>query len=271
MRIIRAIVDGQRSPRYLASFRDPNCKNSAQVIEKSLVGNYKPEHVFELKQALALYDYYTKLIAECDRKIEEVCTRLAQKAGPPEKPMPEGKKTRPPKNAPDYDLRSYLYQITGIDLTLVDGVNVLTVQTLLSELGADFTKKFPTFKHFSSWLGTSPQRDISGGKVLKTSTKKTDNRVYTALRIAAMSLHHSNCALGAFYRRMHARRGAPKAITATAHKLARIIYIMLKNKVEYVDLGADYYEKKYKERELRRLRKRAEKLGFALVPQEQGK
>ncbi len=261
MLIIRDIVDGERDPKVLASYRNNNCKNSEEVIAKSLEGNYKEEYLFQLKQSLDLYDYYTKLIQECDKKIERKYTRFPAKVNPEEKPLnpPKRKYKRPRGNDPDFDLRTSLYKMCGVDLTMIDGINALTVQTVISECGLNMNK-WPTDKHFVSWLGLCPNNDISGGKILSTKTKKTKNRANKALRMAAQSLLHSKSALGAYCRRMRARLGTPQAITATAHKLARIIYFMLKHKKEYIEYGADYYEQKYKELEIKKLKRKAAKL-----------
>lgn len=268
MLIIRAIIAGQRHPLTLARFRNPHCKNSRELIAKSLEGNYREEHIFELRQAVELYDYYTTLIQQCDEKIEKVYAELPHKVNPDVKPLPQPKRKSkrlvPKKNAVPFDLRTALYRVAGVDLTVVDGLSALTVQMILSEIGVDMSP-WRTSKHFASWLCLCPHNDISGGKVLRTKTDKTKSRTNRALRLAARSLHHSESALGAYYRRMRAHLGGPKAVTATAHKLARIIYHMLKYQVEYVDLGVDHYEAKHREREIKKLQKKAEKLGFGLV------
>ena len=268
MKIIRAIIKGERDPKKLAVHRDARCKNDASVIEESLQGNYEDEYIFQLRQAVELFDYYTQKIFECDQEMEKYYQALPTQIDSDEKPMLPGKKTSHIKNAPDFDLRSHLYRIAGVDFTQVPGLNVLTVQTVLTESGAD-VNRFATEKHFSSWLCLAPRHKKSGGKILSSKTMKTKNRANLAFRQAAQSLHHSKSALGAYYRRMHARLGPEKAITATAHKLARIFYQMLKEQKEYVDLGQDYYIQKNKERELNRLRKKALKLGFYITPMEE--
>src|SRR5262245_1814018 len=268
MLIIRAIIAGQRHPLTLARFRNPHCKNSRELIAKSLEGNYREEHIFELRQAVELYDYYTTLIQQCDEKIEKVYAELPHKVNPDVKTLPQPKRKSkrlvPKQNAIPIDLRTARYRVAGVDLTVVDGLSALTVQMILSEIGVDMSP-WRTSKHFASWLCLCPHNDISGGKVLRTKTDKTKSRTNRALRLAARSLHHSESALGAYYRRMRAHLGGPKAVTATAHKLARIIYHMLKYQVEYVDLGVDHYEAKHREREIKKLQKKAEKLGFGLV------
>ncbi|MBU2447387.1 MAG: IS110 family transposase [Bacteroidetes bacterium] len=267
MRILRDIVNGQTDPKHLSKFRDPHCKKSEFEIEKSLEGNYHKEYIFQLKQMLSLYDYYTKLINELDIEAEKMYQQLPSKLSIEENPLKPHKRNsgRKNKNTPDFDLRTQLYRITGVDLTLVDGLNVSSVQDIITDIGTDMSK-WATSKHFCSWLKLCPNNKITGGKVFQSSTKKTKNRANKSLRMSAFSLANANCALGAFYRRIRAKFGSPIAITATAHKLARIIYKMLKYKVEYVDLGADYYNEKYKTRMLNNLKHKAELLGCELIP-----
>jgi transposase len=265
--IIRAIIAGQRDPQILAQLRDPRCKNSTEVIAKSLEGNYKATYIFELQQALELYDFYTRQIKACDHEIEKTYQHLPLKFSAEQEPVPQLKSRddRRHKHHPDYDLRTYLYRMVGVDLCAVDGLGAVLVQIILSEIGVDMSR-WPTEKHFASWLCTCPNNRISGGKLLSTRTRKTTNRAYHALRLAARSLHHSDSFLGAYFRRMRARLGAPKAVTAAAHKIAKIIYMMIKNQIEFVDLGADYYEQKYKENQIAKLRRKALKFGLKVVP-----
>lgn len=169
-------------------------------------------------------------------------------------------------NAPNFDLRTHLYRISGVDFTRIDGLGVLTVQTILSEVGLD-PKRFPTVKHFTSWLGLCPGSRITGGKVKSSRTRQVVNRAANAFRMGAQCLRNSPTALGAFYRRLRSRLGAPKAITATAHKLARLFYRLWKTAGEYTDPGANYYEQQYQQRMLKNLSKKAQALGFSLVPQ----
>ncbi|MCL0093874.1 IS110 family transposase [Dehalococcoidia bacterium] len=267
MNIIQAILSGERHPEKLAEYRNEHCARSQAEIAESLRGNYQPEHLFALKQAVEMYDFYNQQIAACDREIEAKYAAFKYRVDIEEKPLkpPKRKRNQPEGNAPDFDLRSYLYQIAGVDLTQIDGLDVLTVQTILSETGLDMSK-WPTVKHYTSWLCLSPYRDVSGGKTLRTGTKKTKNRANKAYRMAAQSLSRSKSSLGSFYRRMKAKHGAPIAIVATAHKLARIVYSMLKYGEEYVDPGADYYEEKHRERAVRNLKRKAQQLGFTLAP-----
>jgi transposase len=266
MQIIRAIVAGQRDPLKLAQYRDPRCRSSQSEIAKSLQGHYKAEHLFSLKQALEGYDFYTQQIKACDFEIEQKYQAFKPQVDLQVQPLaPPKKKSRRQATQPDYDLRTYLYQISGVDLTQINGIDVLTSQTIISEIGLDMSK-WKTVKHFTSWLGVAPHNDISGGKVLKRKTKKTSNRANTALRLAAQSAGRSQSALGGFYRRMRAKHGSPKATTATAHKIARMVYHMLKYRDQYVDPGQDYYEQKYQERVVKNLQRRAKELGMELVP-----
>ncbi len=264
MTIIRAILAGERDPQLLAQHRDHRCKHSAEVIAKSLVGNYREEHLFALAQAVALYDTYQAQIAACDQHIEAYLASLERVTEelPPPPPKP---RSNPKGNQPQFDARTYLYRLTGVDLTRIDGIEAATALTLIGEIGTDM-RRWKTANHFVSWLGLCPNTKVSGGRVLTSKTKPTANRAAAALRLAAGSLYRSQSALGAYYRRMQAKFGAPKAITATAHKLARIVYSMLKHGSAYIDAGQDYYERQYKERALRNLAQRAKTLGFELVP-----
>ena len=266
MSIIRAIVAGERRPGELARLRNPQCAKSEAEIAKALQGNYKPEHLFVLKQSLDQYDFYHRQIQECDAEMESMYA-----AFPPSEPddqvspPPKPKRSKPRKNQPHFDLATSLYQMVGVDLTAIDGLDALTVQAVITEIGVDVSP-WPTVKHFTSWLCLAPYNDISGGKVLRRRSKKTQNRATTAFRLAAQSVSRSQSALGGFYRRMRAKHGPAKANKATAHKLARIVYHMLKNRTAYVDPGQTYYEEQYRERTLRNLKRKAAKLGMDLVP-----
>lgn len=264
MKILRAILAGERNPRILAAFREPGCKKSEAEIAKSLEGYYKPEQLFVLQQALELYDFYNQQLYACDAALKA----LYEQFDPPEDPgtpPPAPRTNKRRRNQANFELAPALYRMTGVDLTQIDGVDELTVQKVLSEIGTDMSQ-WPTEKHFASWLRLCPNNKITGGKVKQSGVQPTTNRASTALRVAASSLKHSNSALGAYYRRIRARSGAPAAVTATAHKLARIIYRMLKDHVSYHDFGADYYEKQYRERVLQNLNRQASRLGFRLEP-----
>ncbi len=264
MKIIRSIIAGERNPEVLASYRHSNCAKSETEIAKSLEGNYKREHLFSLKQALELYDFYDQQLNDCDTELEALYQEF-DLPDDPGTPPPDPRKTKRRKNQPHFDLAQSLYRMTGVDLTQVDGLDAMTVQVILSEIGTDMSK-WPTVKHFASWLRLSPNNKVTGGKVKQRGTQPSKNRANTAFRMAAQSLARSDCALGAFYRRIRARHGGPKAVTATAHKLARIVYFMLKNKQPYHDPGADYYEEQYRIRAIRNLKRRASKLGMRLEP-----
>jgi hypothetical protein len=266
MYIIRDIVSGVHDPEALARHRDPRCAKSQDEIALSLQGNYKAEHLFELKQALEAYDFYQGQIQGCDEQIEGVYNAFEPQVDINERPLPPSRKRRrkPKDNEPDFDLRLYLYQMAGVDLTEIDGVNTLTIQVVLSEIGTDMSK-WPTVKHFTSWLGLCPHNDKTGGKVIRTRTRKTQSRAAAALRMAASALSHSHSALGGYYRRMKAKLGAPAAVTATAHKLARIIYAMLKSHTEYQDPGEGYYEEQARQRAVKNLKRKAKQLGFQLI------
>jgi len=262
MRIIQSILEGERNPQALASLRDRRIKNNTDTISKALEGDYREDHLFTLKQEFELYKIYREKIAECDQQIGDYYGNLETKA---EKKNPEGQsKKNLEKDNSDFNLRGELHRVTGVDLTTIPGLDVLAVQTIISEVGVD-PHRWPTEKHFASWLGLSPANKITGEKVFSTRTRKVNNRASTAFRLAANSVSRSQNALGAFCRRMKNRLGAPKAITATAHKIACIFYRMLKYGQEYVEMGLDHYEKQYKERLLKNLQKKASELGFELI------
>jgi transposase len=264
--IIREIVAGERDPHKWAAYRDPHCQKSEAEIVAALTGNYKAEHVFALKQAVQAYDFFSQQIVACDVEIAalyQTATPPATRSAPPLPPP-----TRPVRkraHAPKFDLRSELYHLAGVDLTALDGVDVLTVQAVLTETGVDMSR-WPSVKHFTSWLGVCPENAKTGGKIIKRGTKPSANRAATALRLAARSLIFSDSALGAYCRRMRSKLGKAAAITATAHKLARIIYAMLKSKTPYKDPGADHVEAQVQERKLRGLKRQAKELGYELTP-----
>jgi transposase len=262
MQILRAIVQGERDAAKLARYRDRRCKNDQATIRKSLQGHYRTEHVFALQQALALYDFYQQKIRECDERIEA-------HLGSFEDLRSEGSELGPGRkrsgNEPSFEVRSYLHRMTGVDLTAIDGINALTGLKVISETGLDMTR-WKTVKHFTSWLALCPGTHISGGKVLQRKSRASANRAAAAFRLAAHGLHNSHSALGAFLRRKKAHLGPAKAITATAHKLARLFYFMLSYGTEYVDQGQDYYENQYRKRMIRNLNRRARHLGYKIIP-----
>lgn len=266
MKIIRAIVAGERNPSVLACYRDKRCKNSLETIEKSLIGNYREEHIFALTQAIELYDTYKAKIIECDNKIElQVSTfedRVIEKSSQQASAV-KGKSRAHCKNTFSFDAKSQLIRIVGVDLTMIPGIEASSALKIVSEIGLDLGR-WKSSKQFSSWLGLCPGNKVSGGKRLGGKSKRTASYAASTLRMAASTLHRSNSALGAFFRRLRSRLGAPKATTAAAHKLAIIFYEMIKNRVEYDEVGQDYYEKQYRDRMVKNLSLRAKMLGFEL-------
>lgn len=268
MTIIRAILAGERDPQVLAKHRDRRCKNPVEVIAKALQGNWREEHLFSLRQSLELFDVYQQKIDECDQMIARVIDAMDKQAdGQTPAPVRRQKLSR---NTPDINLHDRLFQLTGVDLTRIDALNPHSVLKILSETGVDMTR-WPSSKQFVSWLGLSPGNRISGGKPIgKSKTTPSANRAAAAFRMAAQSLHASHSALGGFFRRQKARLGSPKAVTAAAHKLAKIFYTMLKNKSAYDAPDANYYEERYRKRVTANLRKRAAQMGFDLVERPTG-
>lgn len=264
MKIVRAILAGARDPHRLAQLRHPTCKRDAAAFAAALTGHWRADHVFALRQAVELYDIYQQKLAACDAAVEQQLGAQPDRSQGQPVPPRARPKSRRSHNEPSFELRDHLFRLTGVDLTRIDGIDALTAMTVISETGVDM-RAWPSGKHFTSWLRLSPNHRISGGKVLARRTRPGANRAATALRVAAQALHHSQSALGAFYRRKQARLGAPKAITATARKLARIIYSMLRYSTAYVDRGAAYYEEQYRQRTLHTLIQRAKDLGYKLV------
>lgn len=264
MKIIHAILDGDRDPWKLAALALPGVKAKPAAIAKSLEGNWREELLFILRQEVELYEIYQKKIADCDQQLRQHLGSFSSKVDLLARPIgakPKGKKGS--KNAPQFDLRSELYRITGVDWAQVNGIDVLTAQTAVVEAGD--LRAFSTEKQFTSWLGLCPTNETSGGKVLNRRTRKVVNRAATAFRMAASSLLRSQSYLGAQYRRLRTRLGAPKAITAMARKLACLFYRLIKYGQQYVDKGTEYYEAHYREQQIRALTKRAKKLGLQLV------
>jgi len=264
--IVRAILAGERDRWKLAAMKDRRIKSDVGTIAKALEGDYRSEHLFALRQALEIYDHYQQRIAECDSEIfKEMQTLETRAEGALSSSAPLKRKARSRHNPIPFDSQAELYRIMGVDLTRIDGINEATVQLILSELGLDLCKKWPTEAQFTSWLGLCPNNEISGGKVLRRGTRKVVNRVANALRMCAQSLLNSKSALGAYARRMRAKRDSQIAITATAHKLARLIYRMLKYGEEYLDIGQEQYEAKYKVGLLKSLQRKAHQLGYQLI------
>jgi transposase len=269
MTIVQAILDGKRNPRQLAALADPQVKASKEVIAKSLRGNWRPELLFVLGQEMASYRTYQTRIVDCDREVQQHLQRMESKvdlSAQPIGPRPKGKRAK--GNAPKiFDLRSELYRLTGVDWSQVDGIDVQVAQTVIAEVGTDL-KAFPSEKHFANWLGLCPTNETSGGRVLKRRTPKVVNRAKLAFRQAASTLLRSHSYLGAQYRRLRTRLGAPKAITAMARKLSCLFYRLLTKGQKYVDRGAQYYESRYREQQIRSVIKRAERLGLQVLSPE---
>lgn len=268
-RIIRAIVAGERTPENLASLREPGCQHSEEEIAKALTGTWREEHLYVLKQSLELYDFYTERVEACDAEISCRYGMTRPEWVSRELPaIPDKKRHAHSKNAPKdaKEIREHLYRINGVDLSLVDGMGVSLAQTVTMEVGSNVGEKFPTEKHFCAWLGLAPKHDITGGKVLSNRTLKTKNRAGQAFRMAAQSVKKADCPFGAMYRRLRSRLGPAQATVATAHAIARVVYKMLKSKVEYDPLSVNEYQAKYEEQQVKYMKKRAAKLGYQLIP-----
>ena len=264
--ILDAILGGERDPRALARLRDGRVKASEETIVQALMGDYRAEHVFTLKQSLAAYRHYQKLMAACDLEIEQQLKRFDAKVDAKAKPLapPKVRRRKIFSNEPNFDLRSHLYLIFGVDLTAVPGISVLTAHTILSEVGPDISK-FRSAAAFASWLGLCPHNDISGGKILSVKTRRVNNRAALAFRMAANALFRSQSPLGDFFRRMRAKLGAPSAITAAAHKLARIVFHMITTRDAYDEAVLNKNERSFRARAEARLRAQAKALGYSLV------
>jgi transposase len=247
MSILQAILAGERDPVKLAKLRDRRCKNDEETIAKALHGNWREEHLFSLRQALTLYHVYHQQMVACDEQIERQLGAMTDKSGGQQ--LPHQPRTYVHHNTPTFDLRRGVHRVTGVDLTRIDGIDGHTALKVISEIGTDMSR-WKTVKHFTSWLGLCPGNKRSGGKNISGRTKPCANRAAAALRLAANALHRSQTALGGFLRRMKARLGAPKAITATAHKLARMVYFALRNGWDYVDKGIQWYEQQFRDRQL---------------------
>lgn len=264
LRIIHAILKGNRDPYALAEMRDSRCKNPVHVIAKALMGNYRDEHLFSLQQAVDLFETYQAKIADCDRQLAIELATLDKKGDPSN--LVKKSPKRPRKNQPRFEGQTLLYQITSVDLTAVPGLESSTILTILSETGTDMSH-WPSEDHFTSWLALPPNKPKTGGKEIKKRLPKPQpNRASQAFRLAAQTLAKTQCALGAFFRRIQSRYGWAGAIKATARKLAVIFYSMMKNKTQYREDGVDYYEKRYRARLLKSIQAKALSLGYHLSP-----
>lgn len=263
--IIQAILDGERDRYKLADLAHPRIQATREEIARSLEGNWRKELLFILKQERNLYQTYQQQIAECDAALAAHLQSLDDKAEPGSQPPAAKPHKRAGGNAPtNFNLREELYRISGADLTQIDSINIMTAQTIIAEVGVDMSR-FPSEAHFASFLGLCPDNQITGGKVLRRGTRHVQNRAATALRMAATSLWRSKTYLGAKFRRLRARLGAPKAITAMAHTLARLVYRMLKYGEQYVDKGMQYYEEQYRAHEILSIQKKAKLLGLEVT------
>ncbi len=268
--IVRDIVAGQTDPQALAQHRDPRCQASEAELIAALTGHYRPEHIFVLQQNLELFDAYQRQLATCDAAIEAHLHTLVATAPTPAQPLPAARKRKKPRdNEPRFDIRTPLHQLTGVDLSQLDAIGPYSALRLLAEIGTDMSR-WPTEKPFTSWLTLAPHNTISGGRLLSSKTQPAANRAAGILRMAAMSLGRTNTALGAFYRRLAYRVGKAKAITATARKLAILVYRTLKDGLVYRDPGAAAYDAQDRDRVVRRLRQQAANLGFTLIDRATG-
>jgi transposase len=273
MAILRAIVAGERDGVRLAQLRNPGCKSPEETFAKALTGTWKEEYLFALKQSLELFDFYTTQVAACDAQIQHQYSVMKPRwSSTPDRPVVSTSSRRHKrlgKNGPPLRIEDELVRLTGVDLAAVAGLGASLAQTILSKIGTDMTK-WPTAKHFTSWCGLAPHNDISGGKVLRSRTLPTNNRAGQAFRQAATSVSRGASAFGAYYRRKRAQGGPLFAQVATAHKIARTVYHLLKYHVQYVELGAESFAHKQRERDIAALRKKATKLGFTLTSVERG-
>jgi len=266
MAIIRAILKGERNPLELAKLRNDKCKRTQAEIARALYGNWRAEHLFALQQAVTLYDCYREQLRVCDEQMQKYLATFADRSQGRPRPRRHGRARRERRrNDPAFDVAGVLFRMSGVDLTVLEGIDPNTALVLMSEIGPDVSR-FPTVKHFCSWLGLSPQHQLSAGKIRKRRVQRGASRAGRALRLAAQACHHAQNVLGAFYRRIQARAGAPKAIVATAHKLAERVYRLLKHGSEYVCQDLEAYEAAYRQRVVKGLARKAATLGYRLEP-----
>jgi len=276
MNIIRAILRGERDPRKLAELRDERIQASEEELAHSLEGNWREDVLFELRQVVEAYDFHQKQMAACDVQLRKYMKVLPERTLPEaeeavvtnatSKKRPKRKSKPRRKNQPGFDLAAELQRTMGVDMTAIDGIDVMTIQTIQSELGPDLGRYFPSEDHFASWLELAPRRDVSGGKVIRQKARKSNNRVANALRMAAESLSKSDSYLGARYRNLRARLGGQKAVKAMARYLACLVYRLLTKGQAFIDRGAAYFERKRTERDMAILKRKAVELGMQLVP-----
>jgi len=264
LKIIKDIVRGERDPRELAKHRHERCKATEAQIARALYGNWRKEHLFALRQALQLYEFYQRQLRACDQEIDRCLRGLADKSGGAKLP-PHPRRLQPRRNEARFGARALLFRMAGIDLTVIEGISEATALVVLSEIGTDLSG-FRTEKNFVSWLGLCPQHRGTGGKIFSRRVRRGANRAARALRLAAQGCHHAKSALGAFYRRIQARCGGAKAVVATARKIAERVYRLLKYGQAYVAQGEAAYEEAYRLRTLKGLARKAQSLGYQLVP-----
>jgi transposase len=269
LRIIRAILAGERDPQALAALRHYSCHSSAATIARALTGSYRAEHLFALEQALALYDAYREKVSACDVRIEAVLKELSIHRGRDHGavPPPRRRHRTDQVNALAFDVRAALFALLGKDITAIDGLGAYLSLKLIAECGDDLSS-WPSAKHFTSWLGLAPSNKVSGGKMLSSRTRRSGGRAAALLRLAAVAVGRTDTALGAFYRRLSSRIGKAKAVTATARKVAVLFYNAVHHGMEYVDPGASSYETRYRTRVVNNLHRRAKAFGFVLQPLE---
>jgi transposase len=268
--ILRDILRGERDPVKLAQHRHPRCHASQATIAKALTGHYRADYLFALRQSLECYDFYTQQIAICDAEVEKHFAAIKPRFEPSEAqrqaaPTRKHKDRSHNRNEPATATRQHIFRITGVDPVAIDGISNTIAQTLLAEVGTDMTP-WPTVKHFASWLGLAPKTDSSAGKTLRSRTYAAAHRAAQAFRMAALSVSRSDCALGLFYRRLRARSGPKQALVATAHKLARIYYCMMRDHTPYAPQDPTAYSEAVRQRELNALHRKAAKLGFVVQP-----
>ncbi len=269
MQVVRDIARGVTDPQALAAHRDYRCRASEDEIAAALTGNYRREHVFVLRQNLELYDSHQHQIGACDEAIEALLQHLAAQQALPGTPLPVARRRQRPKNEPRFDIRSPLHRLSGADLTQIHAIGPYTALRLIAEIGTDMTR-WPSEKHFTSWLTLAPTNKITGGRLISSRTLPSANRAAAMLRMCAMSVGRTSTALGAFYRRLAYRVGKAKAITATARKLAILVYRVLRGDIDYADPGVDAYDAQHRTRALRNLRTRAQQLGLGVIDLETG-
>ncbi|MHC2380012.1 IS110 family RNA-guided transposase [Bradyrhizobium liaoningense] len=272
LRIIRAILAGERDPETLACLRHYSCHSSVETIAKALTGSYRAEHLFALDQALALYDAYHEKVSACDVRIEAVLKELTIQRDHNHGSAPPVSRRRnrtDQANALAFDVRASLFALLGKDVTTIDGLGPYLSLKLIAECGDDLTS-WPSAKHFTSWLGLAPSNKVSGGKMLSSRTRRSGGRAAALLRLAAVTVGRTDTAFGAFYRRLSSRIGKAKAVTATARKIAVLFYNAVRHGMDYVDPGASSYETRYRTRVINNLHRPAKAFGFVLHPLEPG-